>query len=173
MVDSTDDLNLDVDGDKAGGKGKLILIIAGVALLLLLTAGATLWFAGFFSATEGDETASPQAAPKAENPLYYPISQPFTVNLRGEEGQRARYLQAELTLMSYQQPALTAVETHMPVIRNNVNRLLARQDGQALLTEAARAQLQLDVVAEVNAVLEAQDVAAQVEDVYFTKLIMQ
>lgn len=171
MVDSTDDLNLDVDGPKGGGKAKLIILIAGVGVLLLLTAGATLWFAGFFDGDADTETAV-SAPARSQTPSYLPINQAFTVNLRSED-RRARYLQVEMTLMTYQRGALSGVEAHMPVIRNNVNRLLAAQDAEHLLTEDGRNELQTGVVDEINAVLEQQGVGGRIESVYFTKLIMQ
>ena len=172
MVDSTDDLNLDVDGPKGGGKGKLIIIIAAVSGLLLLTAGATLWFAGFFDGDADADATAVSAPARSETPSYLPINQAFTVNLRSED-RRARYLQVEMTLMTYQRGALSGVETHMPVIRNNVNRLLAAQDAEHLLTEEGRGELQAGIVDEINAVLEQQGVGGRIESVYFTKLIMQ
>lgn len=160
------------DGAAGGaGKKKLILIILLVVLLLGASIGATLYFTGVIGG--GDKAAKndkPEAA-KIMPALYLPLDPAFVVNF--EDQSRARFLQVKLQVMARSQAVLNDVQSHMPVIRNNILLLLSSQSYAGVSTRAGKEKLRKAIIDSINKVLHDGGSKDQIESVYFTGFVMQ
>ena len=160
---------------KKGNTKKLIFM--GVAALVLLSAGVggSLYFTGMLGggsdATSAEEHV--QEAPKeAEKvPIYFAFADPFTVNIETERG--LRFLQVNIELMSYQKEAIDAVQSHLPLIKNNLILLLSSQTYGDLVSLDGKETIRKLALDEIQGVLKKYHVEAKVEELYFTNFVMQ
>lgn len=169
-----DELDLDVE-PKSDGKKKKLIIIIGVVLLVVIATGAALYFTGVIGGNkhEADESADKGEAARElpAKALYIKLSPEFTVNF--ENPTVANYLQMDIQVMSREQDVLTAIETHMPVIRNNIILLLSSQKYEEISTPAGKEKLRAEVLKTIQDVMQAEIGKPGVEAVYFTSFIMQ
>lgn len=89
------------------------------------------------------------------------------------DGQVMRFLQVDVQLMTRDPEAAVAIETHEPVIRNNLLMLLSSQSLEALSTLDGKEALRADALAEVRKILAAEGESAKVDDLYFTGFVIQ
>lgn len=177
---------------KASGKGKLIAIIAGVAVLVGgITAGAMMAVLGgkdeggkddkeVAEAADGhgEDAAEEDGGHGAEGEgghgaaAYVSLAPSFVVNFQSQKS-RARFLKVDLDALSKAPTAAEAVKTHMPAIRNAVVMLLSSQSYDDLITPEGKEKLRGEVLGEVQRVLEAQTGEKVVDDIYFTSFVMQ
>jgi len=173
MVDSTDDLNLDVDSEDSGKKKTLLIIVGGVLLLVAAVLG-TLFAVGFFSAQPDSDTnavADTETSEAAkEPPSYWPMKEPLTVNLASKN---TRYIQVGLTFQLDNTELAEGLEKQWPKVRNDLIVLLSKQDTKALASEAGKQALRDAIIGTVNTVLAQRKIEGRVRDVFFTKLVMQ
>lgn len=165
----------DDDNTKPAEKGnakKMILMVLAGLVLLGAGVGGTLYFTGALSGA-GDTTADAAVDQKEAKPvpIYFAFPEPFTVNFNTETG--LRYLQVGIDVMSYDQAAIDAVQTHMPAIKNNIILLLSSQDYSELVGLEGKETLRQAVLDEIRTILDRHDVETPVEQVYFTTFVMQ
>ena len=187
------DDELDLDVKEKGGKGKLILLIVAVLLLVGIAVGVTLFFTGALGGDKtGDSAAKVEDKPEFESKvtLYMPLAPEFVVNF--EDTSIVSYMQIEMQIMAREQRALDAVSQHMPVIRNNILLLLSTQKYEEINTAQGKEILREKVLASIQQVLDEESAnhntdkkegeseeggepagSPKVEAVYFTSLIMQ
>lgn len=186
------DDELDLDVKEKSGKGKLILLVVGVLLLVGIAVGVTLYFTGALGGGDKKEEAKTEVADEnqfeAKPTLYLPLRPEFVVNF--EDTSIVSYMQIEMELMAREQSALDAVSQHMPVIRNNILILLSTQKYEEINSMPGKEKLREEVLATIQQVINEEfksqgaetkegEQAAEaveppkVEAVYFTSLIMQ
>lgn len=146
---------------KKGKKGLLIAIVAVV--VLAAGGGGAFWFMG-----RGD--AAPKAAVIAPA-QYHALAPAFVVNLADTDS--ARYLQADVQVMTRDPETLKALELHAPAIRNRLLLLFGTQSAEALAERRGKEKLQQHALAEIRAVLKAEKAPDKVEALYFTSLVTQ
>lgn len=159
----------DTGEEGKGGKKKLVIIIAAVAVLLI-GGGAGAWF----MMSGGDEEAEAEAA--VEEPVipavsYISLGDKYVVTL--QDGKRQRYLQAEISVSTRNDEVVAAMDMHSPLIRAKVIELLGAQDFSALRTDEGRKAVRDSLLAQINALLEAEGAPAEVEQVFFTDFVLQ
>lgn len=138
-----------------------------LALTALLIAGAgagAAWYAGWLS---------PADAP-SERPvrtLYHTLDGELVVNF--ESDGRARYLQVGIDVMTHDTETIEALQTHAAVVRNNLILLFSGRDQQELLTREGKESLREQALEEIRAVLESRGAASAVEEIFFTRFVMQ
>jgi len=122
---------------------------------------------------EGKEVATPKGPP-----LYLPMDPPLVVSL--EDNGSIRFLQVTVELMSRDEHVITALTTHMPVIRNNLLMLLGGQAIGSLTNREDKEKIRALALAEVQKILkdnppaeEDKEHAGSVEDLYFTSFVVQ
>lgn len=126
--------------------------------------------------------ATPEGKPAAPKgpPVYLPLDPPLVVSL--QDGGTIRFLQVAVEVMARDERVLAAVQSHMPVIRNNLLMLLGGQSVAALTDREAKEQLRQDALAEIRQVLRKNQPPAKggkgtvelvVEDLYFTSFVVQ
>ncbi|MBL8200134.1 MAG: flagellar basal body-associated FliL family protein [Chromatiales bacterium] len=123
-----------------------------------------------------DKAGKEVAAPKGP-PLYLPMDPPLVVSL--EDKGSIRFLQVTVELMSRDEHVITALQTHMPVIRNNLLMLLGGQAIGSLTSREDKEEIRRQALAEVQKILKANPPGEKekrtgtVEDLYFTSFVVQ
>lgn len=167
---------------KKKGLIKWILIGLGLVLLIGVSVGTSIYFMS--NMLHGKSTAQ-EAAPneeakgkedkgKSKQPkvaIYYKLDPPFVVNFQGQSGNR--FLQVSIELMTYDQEVVSAIEQHMPVIRNNLVFLLSSVKYEDVSTLEGKQKLRADTLTEIQKVLKDKIGKPGVEEVYFTSIVMQ
>ncbi len=163
------ELDLDAKERPSGGKKKLLLAILGAILLIGGSIGGTLLVVG------GGGGAMQEAVKAPARPVpHYLALETMVVNFGGNSP--ARYLQVDMEVMAHEQTPLSAIEAHMPVIRNNILMLLSSQSYDVVTTREGKEALRAAVVADINKVLAERVQVAEgqgVQAVYFTSFVMQ
>ncbi|SFD08771.1 flagellar FliL protein [Thiohalospira halophila DSM 15071] len=166
---------VDVDVGNGGGggmsTGKLVIILVAAQVVLIGGLVAALWFAGVFggggSSGGGGEA---EQAQESQETHYIEMGDPFTVNVNGGG---ARFMQVGIQVMSRDPKAGDAVETHMPVIRDRINTILGSQNAEQVRTTEGKQQLRKAILEDMRKVLEERYGKPAIEEVYFTKFVIQ
>jgi flagellar FliL protein len=173
---------------RSGGLLKAVGTVIGLFLMLLTTqlAAPILGCKLLNSMTPNcpapevvvDKDGKEVAAPKGP-PLYLPMDPPLVVSL--EDKGSIRFLQVTVELMSRDEHVITALKTHMPVIRNNLLMLLGGQQITSLTNREDKEKIRQLALAEVQKILkdnpsgeeDGDEHAGTVEDLYFTSFVVQ
>ena len=75
--------------------------------------------------------------------------------------------------MARDEKVIADVETHMPVIRNNLLMMLGGQTVSSLTNREEKEKLRKQALAEVQKIMKANTGEAGVEDLYFTSFVVQ
>lgn len=153
---------------------KKIIIFSVLGLLLLGGAvGGTLYFTGAFDSSDAAAAEAAPAAlePKPADAIYFEFRPEFVVNFEGNS--RPRYMQANLVAVSYDTDAIEALELHMPLVRNNLLLLFAEQKSESLKSREGKEALLEKALAVVQEVMTEQYGKEGIDNVYFTRLVMQ
>ena len=156
---------------KGGGKLKLILIIvAAVVLATALSVVGTMFFLS--SSGDGSEKGKEDAATK-EEPLHVPASyfeleEPLIVSI----GEEQRYAQVHLAIVMREHDVSADLEKHLPTLRSRLQRVVRRQEFEALQRKEIKEKLAQTMLETVNGILE-QEGAHRVERILFTNFVMQ
>jgi len=145
--------------------GKLLWIILAVAVMV-----------GAGGGTAFVMMRSDHAKPKAEQPplgpaQYIPLEPSFVVNLANPGD--AKYLQADVQLLTHDPKTAEAITLHAPLIRNRLLLLLGQQTAEQLTGREGKEKLQTQALNEVKSVLKAQQAPDHVDALLFTSLVIQ
>lgn len=162
------------DGEEEGGGGKkkLIIIIAGVVLLLILGGGGAYFMMSGDDAEEGAETSEEvvEVVPKGD-PVYIEVKPAFTVNLDPDDP--VGFLQVGIQILTYYEEVGEELNTHMPLIKNNLFTMFGEQKSQDLRSAEGKEKLQKQVLETVQAVIDKYGSGGEVDNVFFTDFVMQ
>jgi flagellar FliL protein len=160
----------EAEAEEGGGssKKKLIIIVVGALLLVGISVGVTLMLLGGGEEAAPEEMAEPE--PVKSDPVYTELKQ-FTVNLAPEDP--VTYLQVQLQILSYFPEVTADLEKHKPLIRNNLTLLLGQQVSAELRSPEGKQALQDKVLESVQQVIDKYGNGGEVDNVYFTKFVMQ
>ena len=154
---------------------KLILImIIGAILLVAVSMGGVFFLLKSMGMLDGGGGGSGGgSAQHDERPaLYHAFEQPFIVNFK-ERG-RTRFLQISIQVMTREPDILVALETHLPVIRNNLLLLISTQKPEEFHTPEGRESIRQAALLEVQKILEEQTGEREaIEGLYFTSFVTQ
>jgi len=109
-------------------------------------------------------------APKAP-PIYQAFDPPLVVSFQ-EQGSM-RFLQVTVEVMGREEAAIKAVETHMPVIRNNLLNIFAGHSFADLVSRDGKETMRKECLAEVQRILKENTGKPGIEDLYFTSFVVQ
>jgi flagellar protein FliL len=176
----------DKGAEKApGGRIKLIILIVILLLLLAGGGGAAYYFLWHGKSAEdaGESEASAEtptetaaqseegtAAPPEFAPLVYHKLEGLTVNLSPGP---VRFLRVTLTITTPNQAVITAVDKHMPMLRNDILTLLASQEYAALNTPEGKDTLRESLRQTLVRLLARTSEPSDIRDVLFNELVMQ
>lgn len=152
-------------GDAPKKKSKLLLIIMIVLVLVLIVIGGgiaalLLLKGGKDKAAAETAAAAPSAAMQMQSsvdltkpPTFVPL-EPFTVNLRRDEGDH--YLQVVAVLRVADPKMGESLKAFMPEIRHRINLLLSSKLPSELATTEGREDLAATIAQQVNEALGFQ-----------------
>ncbi len=142
-------------------------------LILVLLAGAGgggwWWWQGR-QQVAADAEAS-ETKPARLPAQYLALEPSFVVNLADVDA--ARYLQADVQVVTRDPATFTALGAHLPSIRNRLLLLFGQQEAAQLAQRAGKERLQAAARDEVRALLKAEGAPDKVEAVIFTSLVTQ
>ena len=175
-----DEKTKEAEDEQAGskGKGKIIVIALVVVLLIGASVGATMFFLGAFDPPPPTpeelaalEEAGP-AGPTKKPAMYYPVKPTFVINFQSRG--RQRFLQTDITIMTRDQEIFSAVQNHLPLIKNRLVMLLGGELYQDLQTDEGRELLRQKSMESVQQILK-DEIGREdgVEQVLFTNFVMQ
>ncbi|ANJ66628.1 hypothetical protein A9404_03860 [Halothiobacillus diazotrophicus] len=173
---------------KGGGKLLIILMIVIIVLLLAVVGiGAFLLLkkpaadphaagAAETHQTEGhdnkDDHGDKSAGEHKGPPITITLDQPITVNL--SEPNDAKLLQVQLDLITYDAKLEPEVKANRAEIINDIMLILSDVNAAKLRTREGKEALQKQIKDEINKILEKRTGKKNaLDDVYFTKLLMQ
>ncbi len=168
-----------VEGGKS--KKKLIIIIVVALLVVGIAVGATLFLLSGSDETEEDaegdaaaegEGEAATAVPANAPAIYVKMKPEFIVNY--QVGTRQRYLQVYMEAMTRNPAIADALNTHSPMIRSAIIRIMGEQNFETLRTPEGRVNLKNLVTEEVRR-LVTQETGIQdgLEQILFTNFVMQ
>lgn len=152
------------------GRGKSIVLLAGMLLLGAVGGGGWMYFQKAKSAAAGGKDAAHAAQPKSD-PIYVSLEQPLVVNL--EDVETMRFMQIEAQVAVHDEKAAAAVKLYLPLIRNRLLLLFSGQHYATLNTREAKEKLQQQALDEVQKLLQEQTGKPTVDALYFTSMVMQ
>jgi flagellar FliL protein len=86
---------------------------------------------------------------------------------------RMKYIKAEISLRVNSQDAFRAVKHHLPSLRHTLVMLLSRQTDDTVESSDAKEHLRGSALEELQAVMQAEEGAAMIEDVLFSTFFVQ
>ncbi len=173
--DETEDSKEAEASSGGGGKKKLILLIVLALLIVALSVGGTLMaltlLGGSSEPVAEEELAEELTEPPPSPAIYYPLKPAIIVNF--DVKGRQRYLQADLTLMTRENDVISAIELHMPKIRNGLNILIGSQLYEEIQSAEGKELLRQSCLQELQKILQEEIGKPGVEQVLFTNFVMQ
>lgn len=198
MADEEDGAKENAGGGAKGGvsnaKNKTPWLLIGIIIFLvaILVAGATvgaLYYAGLFESKQQKETAAGKKSKgkdggdedveteeggegeQKKTAIYVPIESTFVVNFEGVS--KVRFLQLTVELMTRDETAVESLNTHMPVIRNNLTLLFSSYTFKDVNTVEGKQQLRASALAEVQKIMAEETGSPVVDALYFTSFVTQ
>ncbi len=106
-------------------------------------------------------------------PIYLPLDPPLVATF--EDRSAVRFLQLTLEVMARDQESIDAVQTHMPVIRNNLLLLMGGRTLADLTSREGKEALRAEALAEVQRIVETNTSIESpgIEELYFTSFVVQ
>lgn len=120
--------------------------------------------------TDGKGKGGKEAKPKPP-PQYLAFDPPLVVSF--QEQSTMRFLQVTVQVMGRDEETMKSVETHMPVIRNNLLMLFGGKTIADLTSREGKEALRQEALAEVQKILKENTGKPGVEDLYFTSFVVQ
>lgn len=160
-----------------GRSGIMRYALVGVALLAVIAGsiGGTLYFVGGSESSPADETETRPQSASSEGRLapavYHQIRPPFIINF--VVGDKSRYLQADVTLMTRDPSVLDSITLHTPLIRDALIDVLSDQDYLLLQTEEGKTGLQKEMLRRVRELLSRETGRPGIEQIFITNFVMQ
>lgn len=145
---------------KGGARWGLVLV---TLLILGAGGGGGAWY---LKEIAGSDVSQPQLTAQ-----YLSLDPEFIVNFR--HGDRVRFLQAGLKLVAYEPRALEAAKEHMPIIRHELLMLLSQQEYDDLIGSEGKEALRVRARKMIRELLEQRARHHEIEDVLFTKFVIQ
>ncbi|HET7267192.1 MAG TPA: flagellar basal body-associated protein FliL [Oleiagrimonas sp.] len=154
------------------GNRPLWILGSIILLVVLATAGATLWMVAGRTASAADvpAEAATTAKPPAK-PVFFRLD-PFTVNIHGGSyGPRLLYV--EVTLALGNKSTHHFLKDHLPQVRNRLLLVLSGQNAQTLTTTEGKKALAATIRTALDKPLVKSQPALAIDKVLFTQFIVQ
>ncbi len=190
-----DDPELDLKVKKKGGGGgmmKIIMIVGGAVVMMAVSVGTAVYVS---KSLIQDSISHGASAPAAHGESgghggdshdagqggegnaalgeakYVKLGDSFVVNFLA--GDQIRYLQVTIEVMTHDPNIPGAIETHLPVIRNNLVMLFSGLGYKTLSSVEGKQKIREEALHEVQKILEKRTGSAGIDDLYFTSFVMQ
>lgn len=161
-ADMTDEAGADAPPKKKLS-GKVLVLYIGLPLLLLIGAGAGLYFSGIIGGASHEEAAAPEVAAA---PVFYDLPD-FLVNLSGPPPQH--YLKMRVTLQIANPEIAKTLDAQMPRVLDSFQTFLRELRPEDLQGSDGMLRLKEELLRRINLVLDPTIVS----DVLFKEIIVQ
>ncbi len=144
-----------------------IVLIGAVVAAAGIAAGAT-----YFLVAKPEEP--PIAEAQVEEPpetFYFPIEPEFIVNF-GQDSEM-QFLMVDVTVSSIDSKVPAILDTHLPEIRNDLLMLFSGLATENLYSEEGKAELRVSAMENVLNVLVKHYPEGEIDDLFFTRFVMQ
>lgn len=148
----------------------IIFAVAGIVLLGAGVGGAMFFLKSPEEPVEG-EIAEEEMMPKEQDAIYENIHPAFTVNFI--DGSKKNYMQVYMVAKFYDMDARDKFKMHLPVVRNNLLLLMSDKNSDEYSSVESKEKLRKDALMTAQSVMQEIYEDNLVEDIYFTKLVMQ
>ena len=142
--------------------GKLIALLAGLALLTAAAAAGVTWYLG------NQRHAEVAVAPAA--PLFVAL-EPMTVNL--QPNGRSRFLHTAVTLKVPDAKSQALIVQYLPEVRSRLLTVLSNRTSDALITPEEKTRLAAEIMAALNQPLMPNLQPLKISSVLFTTFMLQ
>ncbi|WP_144212014.1 flagellar basal body-associated FliL family protein [Shewanella donghaensis] len=149
------------------GKNKLSKII-GFAILFCTWSAGVFWMGWKSPEMIGAPFSVYQPAPKPAS--FFPLDK-FVFSIQGTNN--SHYLLLELALKSRSKDAETTIKNADSLIKNALMKMFSEKSHQQLITGNQLDPLQIEALELLTAVLSENDFNIELEDVLFTKMVIQ
>ena len=154
-------------GGNSSKRGRLLLI-GGSVLVVALGAGG--FVLGSVLSNRQPAVAAAPAAPVIPPPIFVPLDA-FTVNLKGEDGER--FLHTGLSLKVADADTQGRMAQYLPEARSRILLLLSARQPADLATVEGKRKLADDIRSAINQPFAAGLPPQKVLDVLFTSFVVQ
>ncbi len=154
-------------------KKVILLVIVGL-LAVAGTMAGTLFLAKEFlikPQAAHPVAAAPAPAPVSKDPVYQSIEPAFVVNIL--DGNRYRYLQVQVDVMTRDATVMPRFEKYLPRIKGELNMLFSAITSEQAHTSEGRIDLQKSTLDAINRILTEESGKGGIEAVYFSKFVVQ
>lgn len=117
------------------------------------------------------EEATEEVAEANKPTFYHEFTPELVVNFPGDG--RPRYMQIAITAVTTDEAAVDALQLHAPAIRNDLLLLFSGLEAAPLTTREGKEGMRADALATIRGIMKARYGQEAVEDVYFTRFVMQ
>lgn len=117
--------------------------------------------------------AAESSAASENGSAYYQIEEPFTINFLNQSQQKMRYLQIKVALKSHDPAVIESAKLNLPMIQDALRVLFTDQDYATVSSVAGRKQLQQEALTKIRGLLAKETGSDALEQVYFTRFILQ
>lgn len=173
---------------------KIIIIVLAALLLIAVAVGGTLFFTGAFSekteieeeidyeediedeSSENDGSNPKKKKKRGKNgelleTFYYHIQPEFVVNFGIKS--RPKYLMLEVSVATHDETVTDVLEKHIPELRNDLLFLYSTKTSEHLATTEGKNELRQETLGIVSGILKKHSHSGEVDDVFFTRFVMQ
>jgi flagellar FliL protein len=162
-----DDIELDASPRNGGMSGKKITLIVLLPLLLLMGAGAGLYFTGTLDGLLGGDKQETAEPAKAEKTVFYDMPT-LLVNLNSG-GRTSNFLKLSVALEIAGEDGQKQLERYMPRVVDNFQVYLRELRVEDLQGSAGLQRLREELLLRVNAAVDG----VEVKDVLFKEMLVQ
>jgi flagellar FliL protein len=158
--------------DEKKGNSKLLIIIIAVLLLAVIGLAVMMFMGGGDKPADSEDAAEATETVK-QNPIYFTVEAPFIVNFKDQSNGAVRYLQIKVKVMARSQAVIDSFTLHEPAIKHELLLLFYSQNYDDLNSVEGTKALRKLALEKVNEIISEDVPDTQLENVYFTSLIMQ
>ncbi len=166
------------ESGQGGGMVKMLGMGFGLFILMILSGliSPMLGCMAMPDAMPGCQQGEPlaegaKAAEEKAPPQYLALDPPLVVSF--EDRSAIRFLQVTVEVMARDEDAILAVQTHSPVIRNDLLMLMGGESLSDLTKTEGKERLRQAALAVVQRILTENTGEPGVEDLYFTSFVVQ
>lgn len=154
--------------EKSGGKGKLILIIAGI-IVVLVSVGIAAYMLGSSSSGTSENAGAEESAQNQGSATIGPMVDinDFIINILDKN--ETRYLKAAITIEVDSEETANEVNERMAQIRDAILLLVGNKTFAELSDLQGKLQLRAEIIARLNKLLTT----GKVKGIYFTEFVVQ
>ncbi|BAU57214.1 flagellar biosynthesis protein FliL [Halorhodospira halochloris] len=152
----------------------IYVLLTAATVLLTITLGFVLAIAtGWITPPGMQQYDSDPASTEVDydDAQYVELEPSLTVNFG--DGERLRYLEADVQVQTSQDEVVEALERHSAAIRDELIMLFSEQSPEDLNDVEGREELRNRSEEIINGILEKRGVEGRIDDVFFTEFVMQ